>query len=104
MFERLSRSFDLARSSWRVLRTDKKLVVFHVISDIASLGMLATFLVPIVALVLNGTIDVKQFQQDGRVPPWVWAVTFAYYFCSYFVIIFCNSALVSCALMRFNGQ
>src|SRR4051794_38393739 len=104
MFERISRSFDLARSSWHVLRTDKKLVVFPVVSAIAALLVLASFVVPAVALVASGTIDVQQIQDDGRVPPWVWAATFAYYLCSYFVIIFCNSALVSCALMRFNGQ
>ena len=31
-------------------------------------------------------------------------VSFAFYFSTYFVIIFCNSALISCAMMRFNGQ
>jgi hypothetical protein len=30
-------------------------------------------------------------------------VAFAYYFCNYFVIVFCNAALISCALIRFNG-
>src|SRR5436309_5877657 len=35
---------------------------------------------------------------------WAWLVAFAFYFCTYFVIIFCNAALISCALMRFNGQ
>src|SRR5436309_12070400 len=35
---------------------------------------------------------------------WAWLVAFAFYFCTYFVIIFCNAALISCALLRFNGQ
>src|SRR5439155_1726273 len=35
---------------------------------------------------------------------WTYPVAFAFYFCNYFVIVFCNSALISCALMRFNGQ
>src|SRR5206468_4089381 len=64
--------------------------------------VLASFAVPLVVLYANGTIDPDR--NNGQVPVWVWPVTFAYYFCSYFVIIFCNSALVSCALMRFNGQ
>jgi hypothetical protein len=102
MFDRIWRSFDLARSSWRVLRTDKKLVIFPVISGIAALLVLASFAIPLAVLYANGTIDPNQ--NNGQVPPWVYVVAFAYYFCSYFVIIFCNSALISCALMRFNGQ
>jgi len=102
MFDRISRSFDLARSSWRVLRTDKKLVVFPVISGIAALLVLASFAIPLAVLYANGTIDPNK--NNGQVPPWVYAVAFAYYFCNYFVIIFFNAALVSCALIRFNGE
>ena len=29
---------------------------------------------------------------------------FGCYFCNYFVIVFFNTALVSCALQRFDGQ
>src|SRR5262249_54171170 len=36
MFERFSNSFALARSSWHVLRTDKKLALFPVISAVAA--------------------------------------------------------------------
>jgi hypothetical protein len=43
-------------------------------------------------------------QNNNRPPIWVYPVTFAFYFCTYCVIVFCNSALVSCALIRFNGD
>ena len=44
-------------------------------------------------------------QKNNNKPPvWTYAVAFAFYFCTYFVIIFCNSALISCALLRFNGE
>ena len=36
-------------------------------------------------------------------PIWAYVVAFAFYFCSYFVIIFCNAAIISCALIRLNG-
>jgi hypothetical protein len=42
-------------------------------------------------------------QGAQHAPPWVYVVAFAYYFCSYFVVIFFNAALTSCALVRFNG-
>ena len=107
MFERISRSFDLARSSWHVLRTDKKLVLFPIFSCIGVLIVLASFLVP------SAGPARRRAAQDGsarrKQPRSAWSggsirSTFAFYFCNYFVIVFCNSALTSCALMRFDGQ
>jgi hypothetical protein len=102
MFERLSNSFALARSSWQVLTTDKKLVVFPLVSGLGVLLVLISFAVPMAVLALNGHIDLDK--NNGQPPVWTYAVAFAFYFCNYFVIVFCNAALISCALMRFNGQ
>jgi hypothetical protein len=102
MFERIATGFSLARCSAEVLWKDKKLIVFPILSGIACLFVLASFATPFlfhpewlkpVADPVNG----------NHVPYWAWAVLFAYYFCSYFVVIFFNSALISCALVRFNG-
>jgi hypothetical protein len=101
MFERISNSWALAMSSWRVLKTDKKLVLFPLVSGAALLLVLASFAVPFALLARNGWID--DVQQNG-VPVWVYAVTFLFYYCNYFVIVFFNSALTSCALMRLNGD
>jgi hypothetical protein len=102
-FDRIANSFSLAKSSWRVLWTDKQLIVFPFVSGIACLVVLASFAVPF-ALV-PGMLDGVQHAAEQRVqpPPWVYAYAFAFYFCNYFVIVFCNSALVSCALVRLNG-
>src|ERR1700730_15447070 len=103
-FDRISTGFELAGSSWRVLRQNKSLVVFPILSGLACLLVLATFLVPVVAHPqwLNW-IDLRG-RQGFQPPPWVYVVAFAYYFCNYFVIVFFNAALVSCALIRFSGQ
>jgi hypothetical protein len=103
MFERISASFDLARSSWRVLRTDKQLIVFPIISGLCCLLVTISFSIPFLA---NPQI-LGFLNDDGngvQVPWWVYVVAFAFYFCNYFVIIFFNSALISCALIRFNGE
>ena len=104
MFDRISRSFSLAKSSWNVLRTDKKLIVFPIFSGVGVLLVLISFAAPLVALILGGQIKIDADQNGGGVPWWVYPVTFAFYFCNYFVIVFCNAALISCALMRFNGE
>jgi hypothetical protein len=103
MFERMSRSFELAKSSWNVLRTDKKLVLFPVVSSIGVLLVLISFWTPLVLMVIGGQINIDA-EQNAQVPWWFYVFLFAFYFCNYFVIVFCNAALISCALMRFNGQ
>jgi Family of unknown function (DUF6159) len=104
MFERISNGFALAGSTWRVLVRDKQLIFFPLVSGFLFLLVMISFAVPLATLV-----DWNQFQQqlqknNNRPPMWVYPVTFAFYFCTYFVIIFCNSALISCAMLRFNGE
>jgi hypothetical protein len=100
--DRISNSFALARSSWDVLRKDKQLVLFPVVSGVGCLLVLASFALPIIALALGHKITF--FDANGDLAFWVYPVTFAFYFCNYFVIVFCNAALISCALLRFGGQ
>jgi hypothetical protein len=103
MFERFANSFALARSSWQVLRLDKQLLLFPVLSGLGCLLVLGSFAIPFLAH--PQWLDFLNHQAQGvqHTPSWVYVVAFAYYFCSYFVVIFFNAALISCALVRFNG-
>jgi hypothetical protein len=104
MFQRISNGFALAGSTWRVLLKDKHLLVFPFVSGFLFTLVVASFLVPLATLVDWNQFEQQLKQNNNRPPVWVYAVSFAFYFCTYFVIIFCNSALISCALMRFNGE
>jgi hypothetical protein len=97
MFERLSRSFQLARDSWQVLRRNKKLMLLPTLSGLCCLLVCISFFVPMIAIS-------DQLDGPNGPPPWVYAVAFAFYLCNYFVIIFFNAALVHCSLLRFNGE
>jgi Family of unknown function (DUF6159) len=101
MFEKLSNSFALARSSWSVLCTDKKLLIFPILSGIACLIVTASFAAPVLFLVMQNPNH--EFDIDKLSPPVRYGLLFAFYFLSYFVVIFFNSALTACALIRFNG-
>lgn len=97
-FDRLSTGWTAARACVEVLKRDKKLVVFPLLSGVACLLVLASFAVPLaiakpafLKAVLAENADVHQ------APPWFWAVLFTFYFVNYFVIYFFNSALVYCA-------
>jgi hypothetical protein len=101
MFATISRSFSLAKSSWEVLRANKQLTLFPVVSGLACLAIFISFLVPLGILAL---VAPQAYEKDNN--PWIWElpVAFAYYFATSFVVVFCNSALVSCALMHFRGE
>jgi hypothetical protein len=102
MFDRISNGFALARSSWAVLMRDKHLIVFPIVSGILFVIVVASFAVPLATLV--DWNKVQQQVNNNHVPPWAYAVAFAFYLCTYFVTIFCNAALLSCAFLRFNGE
>lgn len=93
MFEKFSRSWELVKASASVLRSDKELMLFPVISGMVSLVVLATFLLPMSLLGL--------FSQGMSVG--VVVLGFVFYFCQYAVVIFFNSALVAAAMIRLEG-
>ncbi len=93
MFAKFSRSWELVKASAGVLRSDKELLVFPVVSGIAALIVMATFALPIYAL--------KLFSDGFGVLQGI--VVFVFYICQYFVIFYFNSALVGAAMIRLNG-
>lgn len=104
MFDRISNGIALARSSWAVLLRDKHLLVFPFVSGLLFLVVVASFAVPLAVLV-DWNQFAKQAQANGNKPPvWTYAVLFGFYFCTYFVGVFCNAALLSCTFLRFNGR
>jgi hypothetical protein len=103
-FNRLSSGYELARSSWQVLRQNNRLILFPVLSGIGCVLVLLGFAIPLLAAhpPWLDFLDAKA-QQGMQPPPWFYLVLFAYYFCNYFVITYFNAALVSCAIISFNG-
>jgi Family of unknown function (DUF6159) len=93
MFDKFSRSWELVKASAGVLRSDKELLVFPVVSGIATMLVLATFALPVFAL--------KLF--ENGVGPLGYVLGFLFYLCQYFVIFFFNSALVGAAMIRLDG-
>lgn len=92
MFEKFSRSWELVKASAGVLRSDKELMLFPLISGAATLVVMATFLIPVFAL--------RIFEQGIGVGGAV--LGFLFYFCQYSVIIFFNCALVGAAMIRLD--
>jgi hypothetical protein len=97
MFARLSRSWSLIKASAGVLRQDKELLVFPLLSAVCTLVVTAAFVLPALGLgVLDGV-------RGGGASLAMYVLGFLFYLVQYFVIFFFNSALVGAALIRLEG-
>jgi hypothetical protein len=99
MFERLSNSWQLVKASAAVLRADRELLFFPVYSAILSLIVVCTFAVPAMLS------DAFHVGTNGKLSilPVGYLIVFLFYVAQYFVIFFCNTALVGAAMIRLRG-
>ena len=96
MFESFSQSWQLLKQSFSVLTKDKELLVFPIISGIITILLMATFFVPIFLTAFFGQTN----QYAGIL---TYMLVFVFYFISYFVVVFFNTALVGAAMIRLKG-
>lgn len=92
---RFSRGLQLIKLSFGVIRKDKEILLFPVMSGIAIIAIALSFFVPFVffgAFSSPGGLDI------AFVIFWV-----AFYFVALFITIFFNVAIVGCAFMRLEG-
>jgi hypothetical protein len=91
--ERFGRSWELLKACFAVLRDDKELMLFPVLSSFSALLVLATFALPL--------FFTQAFSQGFGL--FGMLVAFAFYFSQYLVIFYFNAALVGAALKRLEG-
>ena len=95
---KFNNSVQLAKECMGVMRSDKELSVFPVVSFLGVLLVTAAFGVP---MYFSGLLDRLQAPSGPVVADYV--VLFFYYLVMYFVIIFCSSALIGAAMVRLRG-
>ncbi len=97
---KFSSTWSLMGASWQVLKKDKEILVFPLISGICCLIVLTSFAIPIIA---GGAWRHLGGNSSTGSHVVYYAVLFLFYFCNYLVIVFFNSAIVACATMRMEG-
>lgn len=124
MFARFARGWELMKQSWRVLWLDKELMLFPVFSSVACLLVMASFALPIVVspsarewvLSYAGSVNAQDGADGGAVAARdpearefstehlvAGAIAFVFYLTTTFVIVYFNTALACCAIIRFSG-
>ncbi len=98
MFATFSRSWELVKASWAVLRADKELIVFPIVSMIGLVIVSLAFALP--ALAAGAFDSVTQGRGDGTLS---FVVALLFYVVVYTVIFFANTALVGAAMIRLRG-
>jgi hypothetical protein len=97
VFATFSRSWELAKSSLSVLRSDKELLLFPLVSFIGLVLVSIGFAIPWFAL--GGVNQI----QDGQVNIVSLVLAFLYYLVAYTVTFFFQTALVAAAMIRLDG-
>ncbi len=98
---KISRTWSLMGASWDVLKKDKEMLIFPLVSGICCLLVLASFALPLSSSGAWRTVLEAETFNDQVVS---YVVIFLFYLVTYFIIIFFNSAVVACAASRMEGH
>ena len=104
-FDRLSNGWQLAKTSLAIIEEEKSLLLFPVLSTLALIMVCATFFGGGYFIFGEELLAAADTAETGTgTSPFAYVLAFCYYFVTYFVIIFFNSALVHCAVQVLNGE
>lgn len=101
MFTRMRNGWAISMASFGLLMENKKLIIFPLLSSIAALLVVASFVAPIVGTTTGRTIFLTE---DPNAQTGQMVVMFLLYFCCYFVMLFFNAALVGVTMMHLDGR
>jgi hypothetical protein len=98
-FTRLSNGWTIALESFAVLKENRQLILFPILSGISMVMVIASF---VIILFASTGWDVDAIKDQGTVVNYF--IVFCYYLVNYFVIVFFNTALVHCTHLYFRGE
>lgn len=108
---KIKHGIAILKESWTVLSSSPQIALFPVISGIASLMILALifgvgYTIPGIREWISSTFEAITSDTEGFSVSHFLAllVLYAAYLVEYFIVIYFNTALVSCAMMLFDGK
>jgi hypothetical protein len=104
VFDKISRSWSLAGQCWDVLKEDPALLVFPLLSSIALLVLLGSFALPVFAMYHSLQPALMEGNTTHTRRLLFYVAMYGFYIVNYAVMMFFNSALISVALKRLDGE
>jgi hypothetical protein len=98
-FDRLSNGWKIYMNSFKVLKENKQLVIFPILSGISLLLIMGSFVTIVLAA---AGWDVDAVNEPGETTSVLYL--FLYYLVNYFVVVFFNTALIHCSRLYFHGE
>jgi hypothetical protein len=96
---RFSNGWTIAKNSFKVLKENKQLIVFPILSGISIILIIASLFTAVLGF--SGW-NVDNIKDVGTVESYVFL--FVFYIINYFVIVFFNMALFHCTSLYFKGE
>lgn len=98
-FTRLSNGWNIALDSFAVLKENRQLIIFPILSGISMVLVISSF---VAVLFATGDWNTDTLRDQGTVVNYIFV--FIYYVLNYFIIVFFNTALVHCTHLYFRGE
>jgi hypothetical protein len=99
IFARLSNGWTIAQNSFAVLKENRQLILFPILSAISMILVIGSFVIVIMGA---AGWDTHVIEEQSRVVDYL--ILFGYYLVNYTVIVFFNTALIHCTHLYFNGE
>lgn len=100
-FNRLTNGWTIARNSFKVLKANRQLMLFPILSGVSLTLIMASFLLS--ALGIAGW-DFNNLDIPADNKALQYGIIFLYYIINYFVVVFFNMALIHCTTLYFRGE
>ena len=100
MFDRFERSWDLANACMGLLREDKSLLIFPLLSSLAMFLIVGSFAVPLYPLITAMSTHGYVRSLDSL----TYVGLFIFYWIQFTIVTFFNTALVEVAMERLDGR
>jgi hypothetical protein len=101
--DRFTNGWTITLHSFKVLKANKELIIFPILSGISLLFILGSF----VTVLLAGAgwdIDNVYIGEEESSGVISYLLVFLYYLVNYFIVVFFNTALIHCTRLYFRGE
>ena len=99
-FEKLENGWKLTMSSFKILKANKQLIIFPILSGISLALIIGSFIVA--SLAGNGW-NLENFGELKNSTEY-YTLIFLFYLVNYFIVVFFNMALIHCTRSYFKGE
>lgn len=97
-------SKTIVMESWNVLRQDKEIMWFPVLSSVVSVIVLTIFAGVLFVTAVSGGADFLSNADEGVTSATSYAIVFVYYLLMFFIVNFFQAGVYTIVHGRFNGQ